>query len=142
MTFGHRDPSQERYSSVITHFGTHQDRPLSAVVRAGDWLYVSGQASTDPETGEFIPGSFDEEFARAVAGLDRALALAGADRSCLVRIGAYVRDEADLPRYNELYRAEFAHPRPARTTVAMGFEFLRFEIEAVAFLSDDPQSRS
>jgi 2-iminobutanoate/2-iminopropanoate deaminase len=62
------------------------------------------------------------------------LALSGASESQIVKIGAFVRDEAMLPRYNELYLATFAHPRPARTTVAMGFQFLQFEIEAVAYL--------
>lgn len=121
---------------MIDHFGAAQDAVLSRSVRAGDWLYVSGQASTDPETGAFVSGTFDEEFARSVANLDRALAEAGAGRADLVRIGAYVRDEDALPRFNELYLRAFAHPRPARTTTAMGFGFLRFEIDAVAYLGD------
>ncbi|MEU4014588.1 MULTISPECIES: RidA family protein [unclassified Microbacterium] len=121
---------------MIDHFGAHPDRVLSRSVRAGDWLYVSGQASTDPETGAFVPGTFDEEFRRSVENLDRALAEAGADRGALVRLGVFVRDEDALPRYNELYLQTFAHPRPARTTIAMGFGFLQFEIEAVAYLGD------
>ncbi|WP_219950158.1 RidA family protein [Salinibacterium sp. M195] len=125
---------------MITHFGAQPDRPLTPAVRAGDWLYISGQASTDPETGKFIPGTFDEEFAQSIAGLDRVLAEAGATRADIVRIGAYVRDEAALPRFNELYLAEFTHPRPARTTVAMGFEFLQFEIEAVVYLGQPTSS--
>ena len=122
---------------MIHHIGADASRPLSAAVRAGDWLYVSGQASTDRATGAFVAGSFDEEFQRSVANLDAVLAEAGATREQLVRIGAYVRDEDALPRYNELYLATFAHPRPARTTIAMGFSFLRFEIEAVAYLGID-----
>lgn len=121
---------------MITHHGADPARVLSRSVRAGDWLHVSGQASTDAETGAFIPGTFDEEFARSVANLDLALAEAGAERRHLVRIGAYVRDESALPRFNELYLAEFGHPRPARTTIAMGFGFLQFEIDAVAYLGD------
>lgn len=119
---------------MIQHIDARADRVLTPAVRAGDWLFVSGQASTDRETGAFVAGSFDEEFARSVANLDAVLASAGAGREHVVRIGAFVRDEADLPRYNELYLETFAHPRPARTTTAMGFEFLRFELEAVAYL--------
>lgn len=119
---------------MIEHFGADPGRVLSRSVRAGDWLYISGQASTDPDTGEFIPGTFDEEFERSVGNLDRALAEAGTGRHALVRLGAFVRDEAALPRFNELYLRTFAHPRPARTTIAMGFAFLQFEIEAVAYL--------
>ncbi len=118
----------------IQHIGAGEARPLTPAVRAGDWLYISGQASTDPESGAFLAGTFEEEFDRSVANLRRVLALSGASESQIVKIGAFVRDEAMLPRYNELYLASFAHPRPARTTVAMGFQFLQFEIEAVAYL--------
>lgn len=121
---------------MIEHFGADPDVVLSRSVRAGDWLYISGQASTDPATGAFLPGTFDEEFARSIDNLDRALAEAGTDRSALVRLGVFVRDEDALPRYNELYLRTFAHPRPARTTIAMGFAFLQFEIEAVAYLGE------
>jgi 2-iminobutanoate/2-iminopropanoate deaminase len=119
---------------TIHHFGADPDRPLSAAVRAGDWLYVSGQASTDPVSGEFLPGTFDDEFERAAANLLRTLGESGASYEQVVKISGFVRDEQDLPRYNELYRAHFPHPRPARTTLAMGFQFLRVELEAIAYL--------
>lgn len=119
---------------MIEHILADERRPLTPAVRAGDWLYISGQASTDPETGAFIPGTFEEEFRRSVDNLHRVLAAAGTDARTLVRVGAFVRDEESLPLYNQLYLAEFAHPRPTRTTVAMGFQFLKFEIEAIAYL--------
>lgn len=119
---------------MIEHLGADPAKPLTPAVRAGDWLFVSGQASTDPATGAFISGTFEEEFERSVANLRRVLAEAGASMEQVVRIGAFVRDEASLPLFNRLYLAELAHPRPARTTTAMGFQFLQFEIEAVAYL--------
>lgn len=121
----------------IDHIGADETKPLSRAVRAGDWLYVSGQASTDSQTGTFIPDTFDEEFRRSIENLLAVIAEAGATPEQIVRIGAYVRDESALPRFNELYRAAFAHPRPARTTVAMGFQFLQFEIEAVLYLGSN-----
>lgn len=119
---------------MIEHITPNPDGQYSPAVRAGDWLFVSGQASTDPETGAFLPGTFDEEFTRSVENLRRVLALAGACEDQIVRIGAFVRDEASLSRYNELYRATFKHPRPARTTASMSFEFLQIELECVAYL--------
>lgn len=121
---------------MIEHIAADPDGSYSPAVRAGDWLYVSGQASTDPETGEFIPGTFDEEFARSVQNLRRVLELAGAREDQIVRIGVFVRDEANLSRYNELYRETFKHPRSARTTSSMGFDFLQVELECVAYMGD------
>lgn len=119
---------------MIEHIGADPDGSFAPAVRVGDWLYVSGQASTDPDTGTFIPGTFDEEFARSVENLRRVLERAGAREDQIVRIGAYIRDEKMLPRYNELYRETFKHPRPTRTTASMDFDFLQVEIECVAYL--------
>lgn len=125
---------------MIEHIAADPDGGYSPAVQAGDWLFVSGQASTDPETGAFIPGTFDEEFARSVENLRRVLELAGAREEQIVRIGAFVRDEASLPRYNELYRETFKYPRPARTTSSMGFDFLQIELECVAYLGNGSSS--
>lgn len=62
-------------------------------------------------------------FDRSVANLRRVLAEAGARDEQIVKINAYVRDEERLPLYNELFVRAFLPPRPARTTVTMGFEF-------------------
>src|SRR5690554_3955779 len=121
---------------MIEHIGAAEGKPLSAAVRAGDWLYVSGQASTDPETGAFLPGTFDEEFERSVSNLYRVIEEAGARTDQIVRITSYIRDESALPRYNEMYVQWFLHPRPARTSIQMGFQFLQFEIDAVLYLGE------
>lgn len=122
---------------TIRHVGANPDTPLSPAVRAGDWLYVSGQASTDRATGAFVPGTFEEEFERSIANLRAVVADAGARFDQIVKITSYVRDEEALPLYNRLYLEAFPHPRPARTTVQMGFRFLQFEIEAVLYLGSE-----
>lgn len=121
---------------TIDHVGATASSPLTPAVRAGDWLYVSGQASTDRATGTFIAGTFEEEFERSVANLRAVVERTGARMDQIVKITAYVRDEHALPRYNQLYLEAFDHPRPARTTIQMGFEFLQFEIDAVLYLGE------
>lgn len=121
---------------MIEHISGSEDKPMSMSVRAGDWLYVSGQASTDAATGAFIPGTFDAEFARSIANLYQAIEQSGGRPAQIVRVTSYVRDESSLARYNELYREAFAHPRPARTTIRMGFQFLQFEVDAILYLGE------
>jgi 2-iminobutanoate/2-iminopropanoate deaminase len=120
----------------IEHFGAYEDRPLSRAVRAGDWLYVSGQASTDPETGKVVPGSFGEQFDRTVDNLHRVLAEAGAGMDQVVKILAFINDEANLREYNERYLAAFKHPRPARTTFVSPVTLVKVELECHAYLGD------
>lgn len=99
--------------------------------RAGDLVFVSGQASV--EDGAIVPGTFAEEMDRALANLRRALAAEGLALSDVVQVTAYVRDPADLAEYNSLYQRHFTAPLPARTTLTGCLsDRIRFEIDAVA----------
>lgn len=118
----------------IQHFGARPERPLTPAVRAGDWLFVSGQAATDPETGAVVPGSFADEFDLSFANLTRVLHDAGADLSQVVKVLAFVSDEAWLGEYNERYLAAFPHPRPARTTFVSPLTLVKVELECQAYL--------
>lgn len=106
---------------------------FSASVRAGDFVFVSGQAAVD-ETGALVPGSFAEQMDRALGNVARILADEGLSLSDVVRVGAYLHDPADLAEYNRLYPQYFAPPRPARTTIAGCLsEPVKFEIDVVAY---------
>lgn len=118
----------------IQHFEAHPDHPYSPAVRAGDWLFVSGQASTDPVTRSIIPGTFDEEFSRSIGNLHRVLALAGAGMEHVVKVTAIISDAGSLARYNQLYLEAFEHPRPARTTMVNPGKRVQVELECQAYL--------
>lgn len=120
----------------IQRYGASPELPLTPAVRAGDWLYVSGQASTDRTTGEVIPGTFAEEFDRAVDNLRAVLADAGADLSQVVKVVAFLSDEAWREEYNQRYLEAFPHPRPARTSFVSPLELVKFELECHAYLGD------
>jgi 2-iminobutanoate/2-iminopropanoate deaminase len=110
--------------------------PLSSAVRAGDFLFVSGQASTEPGVG-IVADTFEGEFHRTIRNLEEILAAAGATLRDVVRVGAYLRDESARPLYNELYARTFPQPYPARTTVGNHFSFIQVEIDCVAYLPVD-----
>jgi 2-iminobutanoate/2-iminopropanoate deaminase len=110
--------------------------PLSSAVRAGDFLYVSGQASTEPGVG-IVADTFEGEFHRTVRNLEEILAASGATLSDVIRVGAYLRDESARPLYNELYAKTFPQPYPARTTVGNHFSFIQIELDCVAYLPAD-----
>lgn len=106
--------------------------PFSPSVVVGDLIFVSGQASVDA-TGAIVGDSFEGEFRRSVENLRKVLEAAGSDLAHVVQTRNYVRDAADVPLYNQLYREYFSDPWPARTTITNCLPpSLRFEIEAVA----------
>jgi 2-iminobutanoate/2-iminopropanoate deaminase len=109
--------------------------PLSAGVCVGDYIFVSGQASTDME-GNIVQGSFEEECRRALDNLRAVLEAAGARLEDVVQIRSYVGSKDYLAAYNEIYRRFFPMPYPSRTTLigCLG-EVLKFEIDAIALKS-------
>jgi 2-iminobutanoate/2-iminopropanoate deaminase len=106
--------------------------PFSPVVVAGDMVFVSGQASVD-EKGQIVSDTFEGEFRRSVENLRAVLAAAGCTLADVIQTRNYVREAADVPLYNQLYREYFSEPFPARTTITNCLPpALKYEIEAVA----------
>ena len=106
--------------------------PFSPAVRVGDLILVSGQASVDA-TGKIVPDTFEGEFRRSIENLRQVLESAGSDLQHVVQTRNYVRDPANVARYNELYREYFSAPFPARTTITDCLPpTLQYEVECVA----------
>ena len=109
--------------------------PFSHATRVGDFVFVSGQASVDLETGDIIGGTFADEMKRSIENLRTILEKAGARWGDIVKVGCYVRRDEDLAEYNQLYREYFSEPFPARTTITNCLPpSLLFEIDCVAGL--------
>ena len=118
---------------VIRGEGVPQSHlPFSPAVRAGPFVFVSGQASTD-EKGGLILESFEAEMRRSMEHVKTILRAAGLDLRHVVQVRSYVTDPADLPEYNRLYREYFSEPFPARTTITKCLGKVKFEIDVVAY---------
>jgi 2-iminobutanoate/2-iminopropanoate deaminase len=110
----------------------HSHLPFSPAVRAGDLVFVSGQASVD-DTGAYVEDDFAGEMDRAMTNVARILAAAGASMDDVVQVRAFLGDMAYRDEYNRLYPTYFSEPLPARTTVAGGIGNLKFEVDVVAY---------
>jgi len=109
--------------------------PFSPCVCVGDLIFLSGHASTDA-AGTIISDTFENEFRRSIANIAKVLEAAGSDLAHVIQTRNYVRDPADLPLYNQLYRELFQEPFPARTTITNCLPpTLKYEIEVVAVRS-------
>ncbi len=106
--------------------------PFSPAVRVGDLILVSGQASVDA-TGKIVADTFEGEFRRSVENMRKVLETAGSDLKHVIQTRNYIRDPANVARYNELYREYFSAPFPTRTTITHCLPAtLQYEIECVA----------
>jgi 2-iminobutanoate/2-iminopropanoate deaminase len=92
----------------------------SHAVRAGDWLFVTGQLGVDPATGNLVPGGTVAQSRQVMQNLATVLRGAGTtlDRAVMARI--YLTNFADYEVVNAEYARHFAPGRlPARTTVGV-----------------------
>lgn len=106
--------------------------PYSPVVVSGDLVYVSGQVAHD-EGGDVVPGGIEEQTTRALENLSACLRAAGCGPADVLKVNAYLADLSDFAPYNDVYRAFFVEPYPARTTVGAALApGLLVEIDAVA----------
>lgn len=105
--------------------------PLSLAIRAGGFVFISGQASVDDQ-GNIVSESFENELRRTMRNLKRILDAAGLDFADIVQVRGYVKNPEDLTEYNRLYKEYFKEPYPARTTLTNCLGKVLFEIDAVA----------
>ncbi|MGC0144901.1 RidA family protein [Pseudactinotalea sp. Z1732] len=106
--------------------------PFSPAIKAGDFIFVSGQASVD-DTGAYVEGDFAAEMERSFRNVERILAAAGATMDDVVQVRSYLGDAAYRDEYNRFYRQYFNEPLPARTTTTGGISSLKFEVDVVAY---------
>lgn len=106
----------------------------SPAVRAGDFLYLSGQVPVDPESGELIGSDVATQTHATLDRIERVLGLAGAHLSDVISVTAYLSDINDWDEFNNAYKTRFQQPYPARTTVGAGLHGFLVEISVVAYL--------
>jgi 2-iminobutanoate/2-iminopropanoate deaminase len=88
--------------------------PYSQAVRAGGFVFVSGQPGIDPRTGEVAGSSFGDEARQAFANLDAVLRAGDSRPDLVVNTTVLVADIGSFPELNELYAEFFASEPPAR----------------------------
>lgn len=107
--------------------------PYTPVVRAGDWIIVSGQLGI--VDGKIVDGGVKAQTAQAVENLKGQLATVGATLGDIAKTLCFLTDMDTFAEFNEAYVAGFDGARPARSTI--GVAALPFggnvEIEAWAY---------
>ena len=107
--------------------------PFHPAVRAGDYVFVSGQVPKD-ENGNMVSGTIEHETRTVLEALRRVLQTAGCDLEDVVKVTTYLEDARDFGRYNGVFKEFFPEGRLARTTVeARAAITTRIEIDCIAY---------
>ena len=107
--------------------------PFHPAVRAGDFIFISGQVPKD-ENGNMFSGTIEEETRWCIEAVRRALKEAGADLEDVVKATVYLEDARDFGRYNKVFTEYFKDATLARTTVeARAVIDCKIEMDAIAY---------
>lgn len=107
--------------------------PFHPAVRAGDYIFVSGQVPKD-ENGVMFAGTIEEETRHCIEAVRRALQAAGADLQDVVKATVFLEDARDFGRYNGVFAKYFPEGMLARTTVeARAVISTKIEIDVIAY---------
>jgi 2-iminobutanoate/2-iminopropanoate deaminase len=112
------------------------DRPFSEAVRAGEFLFLSGQIGDVPDTGKLAEGGLEAEARQTLVNVKRVLEANGASLSDVVKCTVFLADIAEWPAFNTIYRRFFQKPYPARSALAASGLAMnaRVELECIAYV--------
>ena len=110
--------------------------PYSQAVRAGDFLFVSGQLGIDPATKRMEEGGIEGQAERALSNIAAILEAAGGTMGSVVKTTVLLQSMDDFTALNEVYARFFPKDPPARATYQVSRLPLGalVEIEAIAYV--------
>ena len=91
--------------------------PLAQAIRAGDFLYVSGQGPLDPKTKEVVSADIREQTLQTLKNLKAVIESGGGTMAQVVNMRVCLRDVADFPAFNEAFRDFMAGEKVTRTCI-------------------------
>lgn len=109
--------------------------PYSQGIKAGDFIFLSGQIPINPATGNIIQGNVEEQTEQVLKNLREILASSGLTLSDIVKTTLYLKDLSDFEKVNNVYKRFFEEIPPARSTVEVSRlpKDVQIEIDAIAY---------
>ena len=122
---------------ITTTSGASPMGAYSQGLRAGDFIFVSGQGPLDPSTGKIVGETIEEQTARTLENIKAILEAGGATMADVVKVTAHLTDLSNFAAYNKVYATYFPDPKPVRTTVGSQLLGMLVEIDAIAYVGKD-----
>ena len=120
---------------IIPAGGASPRGHYTPAMRAGDFVYVSGQGPIDPVTDKLAVGDVEFQTQLTLSNIRRILEAAGVGITDVVKCSVFLRDISEFHNMNRAYAAFFGDHKPARTTIEAKFHQAEMlvEIDCVAY---------
>lgn len=106
----------------------------SPAVKAGPFVFVSGQVPRDPASGELIGGDVEAQTKQVMTNVERALRAAGAEMSDIASVTVYLANIEDWGRFNAVYKEIMPQPYPTRTALGADLRGIFIEVSVIAYV--------
>ena len=112
--------------------------PYSQGKIAGGFLFASGQIALDPETGQLVGETVQEQAAQALKNVGALLQAAGATYANVVKTTCFLDCMDDFAAFNQVYATVFGESLPARSAVAVEKlpKGALVEVEVIAYVGE------
>lgn len=119
---------------ISTEKGPKAIGPYSQAIKAGGFVFISGQVAFDPSTSQIVEGDVARQTARVLDNLKAIAEAAGTSLEKAVKATVYLKDMGEFAAMNEVYAKYFATNPPARATVEVARlpRDVRVEIDLIA----------
>ncbi|OGQ12111.1 MAG: hypothetical protein A2026_04360 [Deltaproteobacteria bacterium RBG_19FT_COMBO_46_12] len=110
--------------------------PYSQAIRAGNFLFLSGQIPLDPKTGELVKGDIRQQTKQVLENIKGVLESQGLGMEDVVKATIFLKDIGNFNQVNEVYATYFPSSPPSRSTVEVAKlpRDADIEIEAIALI--------
>ena len=109
--------------------------PYSQAVKAGGLMFICGQIPLNPETGDLVSGSIEDEANQVLQNIKSICEAAGHGMEDIVKITIFLTDLGNFATVNEVMKKHFSEPYPARATVEISGLPLGVYVEIEAIVS-------
>lgn len=109
--------------------------PFSHKIRDGDYIYVSGQGPVDPDSGNIVGDTVDEETTRTLKNVRAILMEADCALDDIIKTTIFIQDMDDYDAVNEVYTEHMSAPYPARGAVEVADLSIDIDVEIEAIAS-------
>ena len=124
-----------RLTTVTSDKASRGTGGYTPALRAGDFIYVSGQGPLDPRTLEVRGSSVAEQTTYTLRNVLELVRAAGGDAASIVRCTCYLHSIGSFDEFNAAYESFFTHDlRPTRTTIGCELAGILVEIDCVAYV--------
>lgn len=110
--------------------------PYSQAIKAGNFVFISGQIPLDPKTGEIIKDDFRKAVKTVLENIKNIVEASGGSLENIVKVTVYMKDLGKFTEFNTIYGEYFKEKPPARVVIEASHlpKNVDLEVEAIAYL--------